>query len=556
MDAINVLKEPFPTRELALLDFGSADGRKDSVLEDAFVTTASIRQFSQNRHSIIIGPIGSGKSALFELLKCKSKIFAEYKDRPVVPIEEAISFNTLRTTALAMFSTLDKKQTYKLIWKFQITNRLCEELSKLTDFPANKHEQEIKRFLAKIKSKESDESILGKIIGLIRNASLTIKTVISESPISVEACATTGAGTKEEINLDRILVCATNAITERRLNAPLIIIDRIDTFVAGEDYNTQREYIEALLEVNDDIDTAYKNIDTKIFLRSDLFARLNHEALGYDKTNDNTLRIEWTDQELIYFIANRILSALKKRKLLSEAEVLLSTDLSDYHLSGLHWLRLSGFMPLWLKKKIFNFSLINQERDSSLLDRLNKAIVTKVFPRTIVHKDSNATESEIDVLNFLTTHFKDGHGKVTPRNLLVFLKQVVSVASIYYDKNPDQEVHLTNISGDWEWELFKKKCVYEAYCNSKSEYVRNISKTSNEWTRYFSTFLGGRGNKKTIDFNWVKSILDLDDDSLISFIAYLEHIGFLAMQEAHPDPKRRKYKIPIIYLPTPASPNV
>ena len=190
------------------------------------------------------------------------------------------------------------------------------------------------------------------------------------------------------------------------------------------------------------------------------------------------------------------------------------------------------------------------------MERINKALITKVFPRKIVHKDASSDESEICIFDFLLTHFKDGHGKVTPRNLLTFLKEVSISVATYYEKNPDQEVHVKNIEGDWEWELFKKRCVYEGYCKAKKVYIRNISKVSNEWTKYFSTFIGKRANKKTIDFNWVKSIIGLEDEKVIAFIAYLHHIGFLYIIEPHPDPKRRKYRIPIIYMPIPSAQSV
>lgn len=550
MEAINVLKEPFPTKELALLDFGAADGRKDTSLEEAFVITTSINLFLQDRHSIIIGPMGSGKSALFELLKNKSQKLPNYQNRLIIPIEEAISFQLLRNFIKEEFSGYDKKLIYKLIWKFQILNRTCEELSKISGFPNSSYEKEINEFLGQVKSKEFDESVIGKIKGLLKNAALTIKTKISKSPISIEAEIKGNIlPNKTELNLDRIYKCVDESIIDRELPSVLVIIDRIDTFVAGEEYEVQREFIEALIEVDDDIDVSYPKIGRKIFLRSDLFARLNYEALGYDKVNDNTLRIEWSDFELTYFLANRILLAFKKRNLITEADVLLSTDLNGYHLSGLHHLRVIPFIPLIIKKRWFNFSIINQERDASLLERINKSVITKVFPRTLIHRDLSLEEREIDTFEFLLTHFKDGHGKVMPRNLLSFMKQVIITAATYYDENPDQEVHVKNISGDWEWELFKKRCVYKAYCSAKKEYVRNISKVSNEWTKYFSSFISKRGNKKTIDYNWMKSIIDLEEDKVIAFIAYLYHIGFLYIYEHHPDPKRRKYRIPIIYTP-------
>ncbi len=554
MDGVNTLKEPFPTEVLPLLYFGSADGRKDESLEESFVPTTSIKQFLQDRHSIIVGQIGSGKSALFELLKNRSKKLDAYRNRLIIPIEEAISFQLLRLFIAEEFSGYDKKLIYKLIWKFQILNRMCEEIYQLSGFPQNQHEKEIRDYLGQVRSKEFDESIIGKLKGLLKNAALVIKTKISKSPISIEAKLNGNIGgesKKTELNLDRIYRCVVGAIGERSSGRLLVVIDRIDTFVAGEDYDTQREFIEALLEVDDDIDASYASIGRKVFLRADLFSRLDYEALGYDKVNDNTLRIEWTDFELIYFVANRILSAFKKQKVLIEGDVLLSTDLSEYHLAGLSWVRTTKLIPLKIRKRLFNFSMINQERDASLLERINKALITKVFPRKIFHKDASSNETEICIFDFLLTHFKDGHGKVTPRNLLTFLKQVAIVVATYYEENPDQEVHVKNINGDWEWELFKKRCVYDAYCNSKKVYIRNISKVSNEWTKYFSTFLGKRSNKKTIDFSWVKSIIGLDDEKIVAFIVYLHHIGFLNITEPHPDPKKRKYRIPIIYMPIP-----
>lgn len=203
-----------------------------------------------------------------------------------------------------------------------------------------------------------------------------------------------------------------------------------------------------------------------------------------------------------------------------------------------------------VKKKLFDLERINKERDASLSSHLDRSVVTKIFPRKLEHKDVAGKEQDTGVFDFLLTHFKDGHEKVTPRNLLRFLKEVVDVVSEYYDENEDQEAHVVLVDGDYEWALFKKKCVYKAYCKAKKEYLRAISKVENEWTKYFATFLGKRGNKKVFDYAWVKSITNLDDDKVISFMAYLEHIGFLSIADPHPDPKRRTYKLPIIYMPT------
>ena len=92
----HTLIDPFPVENLADLEFGDADGIRDDSVEKAFVKTSSIRLLQKGRHTIISGPIGSGKSAAFKLLKSRSDVFEDYLENViVVPIEEAISFHTM-----------------------------------------------------------------------------------------------------------------------------------------------------------------------------------------------------------------------------------------------------------------------------------------------------------------------------------------------------------------------------------------------------------------------------------------------------------------------------
>ena len=82
----------------------------------------------QDNHSVIIGPIGSGKSALFKLLKEKSTLLKEYNDYIVVPIQENISFFELKTFLNTISPNKEEKYLYQFMWKFQITLKLAETL--------------------------------------------------------------------------------------------------------------------------------------------------------------------------------------------------------------------------------------------------------------------------------------------------------------------------------------------------------------------------------------------------------------------------------------------
>ena len=48
------LPDHFPISCLRTLNFGSADGHRDCVAEEAFIVTSSVRQFFLNKNSIIV----------------------------------------------------------------------------------------------------------------------------------------------------------------------------------------------------------------------------------------------------------------------------------------------------------------------------------------------------------------------------------------------------------------------------------------------------------------------------------------------------------------------
>lgn len=546
---VSELKDPFPIEKLRELYFGNADGDRDDLIEEAFVKTQSVQLFLQNRHSIIIGPIGSGKSSLFKLIKNNSDSFQNYKDSLLVPIEEAINFQMLKDLVNKYFENYDEKIIYKVLWKFHIATCLAEKISTLKDYPFSEAEKNVNKFLLQINSKGQYQTIVEKLKSLLTFFKPKIKTKISQTPIEIEAIIGEFENEKMsvEINIDKVIHDCINSIKERRFVQAVILIDKLDKFVADEEYKTQREFIKALLEVEDDL---YRTemLRFKIFVRSDLFSRLNFASLGYDKVMDNALKLEWSNNEILEFMAKRILFSLKRLKLLDEEIIILSTDLTKFDLNGLNILRLLPIIPHKFKKKLFNYDKINKERDTGLSEHINKSIITKVFPRQITHYDSSGNKAQISIFEFLQNHFKDGNNKTTPRRLLRFLKFVQEKAIYYYDNNPDQKADVDLINGDVEWRLFKEKAVYNAYLEAKKDFEINIGNTDDNWTKLYVVFQSKRGNKQMFDFKWLKQILpEVPEDNLIAFLSFLEAIGFLKVQEHNIDIKNRKYGLPILY---------
>ena len=544
------MEDPFPKHKLAILEFGSADGFKDKELESTFIKTRSIQRFLQDNHSIIVGPMGTGKSALFKLLKQKSSKMGKFKDKTVISVDELIPFEYIKQFA-SLLSSINEKQLYQFIWKFQITQKISENFTSLPNFPHGNYENEIHDFLKLILSKEFDESVIGKLKGLLDNTELTLKTKVSNTPIDIETSISLNKKNKDSINIDRILKCCIEAVKYRNKNGFLIIIDKLDTFVAGEEYETQRKYIEALLEVEEDMSVQYPIIRHKIFLRSDLFARINFETLGRDKVNDNTLRMKWSQNELIYFIGTRIKNALEKEKIIGPYDILASsTIIQDIYNQGIlkTIIRFSDWIPLFIKRKFLDLNKLNEERNASLKEEYMKLAITKVFPKMVMHKNNKYVEEEICIFNFLKTHFLNAHEEVSPRNILIFLKQINDHAITYYDENSDQDAYVVINNNIQEWKLYKKNFIYKAYLETVKDFTKNICKTEDKWSKYFATFLKKRGKKNIFDFHWIKTHTDLSDSETASFCSYLEYIGFVYISENHSDVKKRKYKLPIMYM--------
>ena len=374
---------------------------------------------------------------------------------------------------------------------------------------------------------------------------------MGDSPITFEA----GLGDKDKalqkkINLEEVQRAIALAVNKRGFNRVTVIIDKIDKFVAGVEYQVQKSFINALLDVDDDF-ASDENINLKIFLRADLFERLDFSSLGYDKVTDNVIFLKWSKDETLRFLASRILFALKKSGIAHPAQLIQASDLTEFELSWRERLLLNSYVPKFIKS-IFGKSE-KVERETSLYERFDKAIITKLFPRELVHYCSVRQEHvEISTFNFLSSHFLYGNDVCTPRYMLIFLKEVVNQVASYYDDNPDQISELVLVDNDWEWDLFKKKCVYDAYISAKYTYLKNVGSLESKWAKNFEVFLAKRGNKTKFDYRWIRgNIPDISENDAVDFISYLQVIGFLKISDAHQDIRKRGYELPILYKASP-----
>ncbi len=546
------LKTPFPLERLNSLQLGSMDGHRDSLVERGFIITRSIKSFLNDKHAIIIGPFGSGKSAIFNLLKNKSPSLPIYTDDLIVSIDEQVQFHELREDAATIFTSLSEALTYQLLWKFQVCRRIAEEIAILDGFPNSPEEKYLSEFISRTGGQGGHLSILSRMKDLLKNISIRIKTNLSNSPIDVEIQKDPAKTIKNiELNLDKVISNISKIITQRNIRQCTVIIDKLDKFVAGEDYSTQKKYIEALIQLEDDL-YSIKYIGFKIFIRSDLYDRLDFSSLGPDKAEDNTLRLDWSKEEIRSFVAKRLYIALAEAGIWSLQEIIESSDLSDY---SLRWYerQLLADEKSSIKYKVahlYNKAFGRKRNKRTLFEKLDLAIINKLFDPDLVHEGFDGKPKDIDCQDFFDSHFLDGNNICTPRYMLVFLKELLDETNTYYLQSPNIRIAPVLFNGEWIYKLFPSAIVYKSYIQSKEKFIRHVSKVDERWSVYISALLEKSAGKTTIDYKWIRNNIQFDsnqDEQSLHFIIYLKVIGFLKVKKYDVDIKKRNFELPILY---------
>ncbi|WP_143870913.1 hypothetical protein [Catenovulum sediminis] len=289
-----------------------------------------------------------------------------------------------------------------------------------------------------------------------------------------------------------------------------------------------------------------------MFLRSDLYERLDFSALGPDKAEDNTLRLLWNREEIRAFVARRMYLALEDAGIWHMRDIFESSDMSDYQLRWYEKILLEE-KKSGLKYKFshyYNKFFGRKKNKRTLFEKLDLLIINKLFNSKLLHECPEGKEESILNYDFFDTHFLDGNNSCTPRYMLVFLKELLDEANEYYFNSPN--IHVTPVleSDDWVYNLFDPHLVYKAYVQSKEKFIRHVSKVDDTWTSHIMELLEKKGGKQTFDYKWVKRNIqfsDSENDQALVFLIYLQVIGFCKPVKYERDIKKRNFELPILY---------
>lgn len=550
------LPERMDASMLAKFDLGSSDAVKDKLLQDCYCDIPPIQTFLQDRHSILVGAKGSGKTAVFTLLKNKHLKFEGRKkeDTLIITIDEPIEY---ATAAIVIEEGLKSKirdhvVRYQFLWEVYVLYRICLALSKRDDMRSVK--DKIEGLCSLFSFEQKQPSLLQFMTAIKGTVGFKINMSNPAFPapdfyISAEPAATEDSSGKvsSTIDIEKYKEELNSALVKEGLTV-YILVDNLDDFVAKDKYATQKAILQAILNCCRNY-SRFPALRVKVSLRSDLFHRMDFSQLGgYDKIVPDMIELVWTDADIRYFISRRLIFNLNKGwrlrrfKIYVDEKALYLDPPESKRIIWQRWLyRFYRFIKSWM---IHDHSAA---RNITVRDEISRQIILSVFPRDVLHRTNSGTKQKHELFSYLASHFDLGDGHTTPRIILLFLLNLVAVSRTYYQENPDESI--LTLTNKKEFPLFKREHFLLAYAGLQKSMLEIFKScmTLPDWQSRTEIFFLRKGKKMTFTFQSLCKMVGLDDEGECKeYLAYLSHLGVLRCKNSDAAHKDRAYALPLL----------
>lgn len=557
----------FPIRSLKEFDFGDAEGQDDELLDTCLCETAAVSEFLRGKKSIVLGPRGSGKTALFTLLRRGVVSFRDRQDKKqlLVPISQDLQFRILKDQVIEKL-TGDLRHAdwkYRFVWEAYLINEILYAMEvrygKLSKLKEIRKEFETQLQVNPQKRSITDFLSGGKLSAGIKFGDLDKPTPSFTPQLSVESVQSEPASIALN-DLARIRDQIDSLLRSEKEMA-VVLIDKLDEFVANDEIETQRHTLEGLLACQKGYANSH-SIEIKLFLRTDLFDSLDLGTLGVDKIEPKVIRLRWEKSETSEFVAKRLIFNLQKsvgsaqvKHLMQGINVTaLDSESFDWHASLNKKITrerlIAAFCRLFRIKQNGHGSAeaflkeLDGKRDRknrriiNFNDELNEALIALVFPTVVEIPIGKGQTENISIFEFMNTRLSLSHGTSTPRVLLLYLDKLLDVTRKYYAANDDvQSIPLVGNN----FAIFKIEFFDEAKRIHAHQLWANVSRLSISKTDVVNQFQQRRKAETQFSFRDIGKLSGLsDEDDIKDFIKFMLHAGvFICYQTALRDVERR-----------------
>jgi hypothetical protein len=294
------------------LRLGSEVAEQDDQLARYFVENAAYYDVVDDEVDLILGPKGSGKSAISRRLVDPQAYIPQLEDVDIVPAFNLQGSSLFRRLASEVKTV--NEGTMRTAWTIYILGLIGNHLVDRYD---NGYVRDIADKLDEL-GLRSDEglpkSMWSSVISTIRNlrsskveASLTVTD--TGMPIG------TAAVTMDRSDAIRTEVVDWEALLQLEIEALdflgrrcWVVFDRLDE-AFPHDRELEATTLRALLHTHRDVCSYSNRLKTKLFLRTDLLDRVTADVAFVNATHLRTHRIVWNVPSIIDFVAKRLVGS-------------------------------------------------------------------------------------------------------------------------------------------------------------------------------------------------------------------------------------------------------
>lgn len=416
---------------LEALSFGSVDAESEKDLSDKFLKTNDFKNFTDPNTSLILGPKGSGKSALFELITKYEFTARSWSQNALdnVIFAEATGFRDTSEIDTSTIEELRKNPDfgYPKLWELYFSIKIADKLSKCGIRTKGASSELLKKI-----GKERDyrilplakslwESLIGRVPKKIKIP------IIGEINFGTTLTSVSTNEILEDINSELI----------KRNKEVWLIFDKIDEIFPMSS-SSRIEALSHLMQMSMECRKKYSKIKFKIFLRTDIWNHLKFT----NKTHllDKAIELKWDKQKLQALLVKRALA--------------------------------NGPFKIYAEEKID--AKIDTE---NLLKSTQDAVFYLIFDKQVYNGPNESTS-----LNWMIERATDSLDGVYPREMIMYgnisrsiqLKTGASIDSLIAGKSIK----------DSYYEVSKARC--DGYLSEFPEYSKHFEKFSGKTSAEFS----------------------------------------------------------------------
>ena len=278
------------------LSFGGDVAERDDGLARYFVSTRAYTVISERKKHVVIGPKGSGKSAIL-------KEVADTNKATMTITPEHYATEVLN--ALNSSSENDDTAAYITTWKYTLLVEIFKQMVSAR-IGEVKPLGELRNYLLTHGHLGNELSMFERFLGYIRRiAQIKGKVGPVEGEIGLSEADELGKLFKMD-ELLGLLPVLNKALKRTKFT---VFIDELDQ--SWNNSNTANKFLVSLLTAAIQLRGVSNNLHIVVFLRTEIFNLLKPRLPQLDKLRSDIESIQWTIRELKNMIVSRALDSLK-----------------------------------------------------------------------------------------------------------------------------------------------------------------------------------------------------------------------------------------------------